>query len=503
MTTPARYLGVDIGTTGVRAALYDADGFPRGYAYQEYPLLSPEPGAAELDPETVFSSLVAVVARCMAEAEDEAKGLRGIGLSTQMFSFLALDADGARLTNVVTWADTRPLPQALAYERAFDVAELYARTGCRTQHPMYPLAKILWLKETRPAVFARAAKFLSIKSYVLFRLFGRYVVDYTDASASSLFNLASFDWDPVVLGEVLGIGRERLCEPMPGTGTLSGMHPELAAAMGLRADVPVAVGAGDGIAANLGCGVFDASAMSCTIGTSGALRVAVGKPLLDPGMRTWCHCFTKDTWVAGGAINNGGLVLKWLRESFPEQFKGEAAARGLRGAYALFDEFAREIPAGSEGLLFLPLLTGERSPNWNAAARGVIAGLDLRHDRRHLVKAAMEGVMYRMRSVYEVLAPLAGDVRQIRANGGYAGSDVWLQMQADVFGTEIAVAGVEEAASFGAAVLAMHGTGDHTDLKMPLPAMAVGRTFEPDPANAAVYEAGFKEFLALYGRLYG
>lgn len=503
MNAADRYMGIDIGTTGVRAALFDADGFPRGYAYQEYPLLSPEPGAAELDPVTVLRSLVAVVARCMAEAGPEAHGLRGIGLSTQMFSFLALDAAGNPVTNVVTWADTRPLPQVRAYEKAFDVAAMYARTGCRTQHPMYPLAKILWLKETRPADFARAAKFLSIKSYVLYRLFGRFVVDYTDASASSLFNLRTFDWDPVVLDEVLGIGRERLCEPMPGAGLLVGMRPEIALEMGLPADVPVACGAGDGIVANLGCGVFDATAMSCTLGTSGAMRVAVDRPLLDPGMRTWCHCFTKDTWVAGGAINNGGLVLKWLRETFPDQFKGEAAAKGLRSVYALFDAFAREIPAGSEGLVFLPLLAGERSPNWNAAARGVMAGLDLRHDRRHFVKAAMEGVMYRMRSVYEVLAPMAGTVRQIRANGGYAGSDVWLQMQADVFGKEIAVAGVEEAASFGAAILAMHGTGAWPDLKRALPAMAVSRVKEPDPANAAVYERGFQDFLALYARMYG
>jgi gluconokinase len=499
-----RYMGVDIGTTGVRAALFDVDGFQRGYAYQEYPLLSPETGAAELDPETVFAALLEVVGRCMAGAGTEGKGLKGIGLSTQMFSFLALDAQGTPLTNVVTWADTRPLPQALRYAEEFDVADLYRRTGCRTQHPMYPLAKILWLKETRPDVFERAAKFLSLKSYMLFRLFGRYVVDYTDASASSLFNLRTFDWDPVMIGSVLGIGRERLCEPMPGTGLLTGMDRNHAVAMGLPGDVPVACGAGDGIVANLGCGVFDATAMSCTLGTSGALRVAVDQPLLDPLQRTWCHCFTKDTWVAGGAINNGGLVLKWLRETFRDQFAPEAERGGYRSVYALFDAYAGQIPAGSDGLLFLPLLTGERSPNWNAAARGVMAGLDLRHDRRHFVKAAMEGVMYRMRSVYEVLAPLAGDdVRQIRANGGYAGSEAWLRIQADVFGKEIAVAGVEEAASFGAAVLAMVGTGALPDLKRPLPAMQVKRTIEPDPANAKVYETGFRDFLDLYGKMYG
>ncbi len=496
------FMGIDIGTSSVRAALFDREGNQLAISQREYPLICTEPDMAEIEPDTVLDSLLDSVRDALAQPGLETAALRAIGISTAVHSILAVDADDRPLTRVLTWADSRPIRQAEQLEREHDCAALYRSTGCRVQHPMYPLSKILWLKQERPDIFRQATRFVSIKAYVLHRLFGRYLIDYADASASSCFNIHQYRWDPVILEKVLGIGPERLAEPVDGTAILQGMDPAYARRMGIRADIPVCVGSGDGMLANLGCGVFDHTAMTCTVGTSGAMRITVDRPLLDPEQRTWCFCLIRGQWVAGGAINNGGIILRWLRDSFRETFRAEADRRNCPNIYALFDEVAAEIPAGCNGLTFLPLLTGERSPYWNARARGVLYGLDLRHDARHIVRAAMEGIVYRLYSIDEALRSLDSQPRQIRANGGYAASDIWLQIQADVFGRPIAVSGVSEAAALGAAYLAMFATGAISRLDQGLPAMRATRILEPNPANAAVYREGYQAFCDLYDKLY-
>ena len=304
------YMGIDIGTPGVRAALFDADGRQVSIEYREYPMICTQPGMYELYTFVVFSAFLEVAGKCVENSGAASSRIQAIGLSTQLFSFLAVDGNGNCLTNLITLADNRSLEQTEAISRTFDCASLYNATGCRVQHPMYPLSKILWLKETQPDTFMRAYKFVSIKEYINFKLFGGFYIDYTDASASACFNIHSFDWDDNIVSNVLGLRKDMLREPVECTYTLKGMRNEYAAVMGIREDIPVAIGSGDGILANAGCGVFDDTVMSCTVGTSGALRIAVGSPLLDEWQRTWCYCFTKDTWVAGGAVNNGGIVLK-------------------------------------------------------------------------------------------------------------------------------------------------------------------------------------------------
>lgn len=497
------YMGIDIGTSGVRSALFDVNGRQAGIAYKEYPMICTQPGMAELDPFIIFSSLIEVVKDCIQKTGVNTDCICAIGLSTQLFSLMAVDSQGYCLTNVLTWADNRSFREAEYISQQFDCTGLYRNTGCRVQHPMYPLSKILWLKKAHPDLFSKVHKFVSIKEYILYLMFSEFVIDYTDASTTACYNIHTFRWNEDILSDILGIRKERFGDSVECTFTLKGMKKEYADAMGIRSDIPVVVGSGDGILANLGCGVFNDTAMSCTIGTSGALRIAVPEPLLDPRQRTWCYCFAKDTWVAGGAINNGGIVLKWLRDNFREQFLNEAQQKSCSSIYKLFDEYAGQIPAGSEGLTFLPLLTGERSPNWNASARGVLYGLDLSHDRRHIVKAAMEGVMYRMYSVYEAMTSINDHVLQIRANGGYTASDVWLQIQADIFGKEIAVAGVEEAAVFGAAYIAMVSVGAVKDIKQFLPAMEVKRIISPIDANTEIYRRGYQGFKDIYQKVYG
>jgi len=496
------FMGVDIGTSGVRAALFDGNGKEISLYHEEYPMISKEPGMGELDPDRVFKSTINVIKNCIDKSGVKGNNIAAIGFSTQLFSILAVDSEGKCLTNVFTWADSRSINHAEMIKDKYDYVKMYNNTGCRAQHPMYPVSKVLWLKDTMPEIFAKTYKFISIKEYVLFRLYGKYVIDITDASSTGYFNIHNFTWDKYIINDVLGISEEMLGEPVDCTYILKGMKKEYAEEMGIDPETPVVIGSGDGMLANVGCGVFDNTSMSSTIGTSGALRIATPKPILDPLQRTWCYCFTRDTWVAGGAINNGGIVLKWLRDQHKSAYEKEAREAGLESAYQLFDLYASEINPGSDGLIFLPFLTGERSPNWNASTRGTIHGLQLIHGRKHLVRAAMEAVIYRMFSVYEILTAFSDSVKQVIANGGYTNSDIWLQIQADVFNREIAIAGVNEASAFGAAYVSMAAIGAISSLKYPLPAMKPQKSIKPVSENVQVYKNVYEEFKKLYNRIY-
>lgn len=494
-------MGIDIGTSSIRSALFDTNGKQQSFSQEEYTLISTQKGMGELDPELIFNKLIKVVKECIQKLNSKHKTIQAIGISTQMHSFMAVDKEGRPLTNVITWADSRSINQADSIKELFDFKSMCHNTGCRVHHPMYPLSKILWLKQTKPDIYNSAYKFITIKAYILFKLYGKFVIDITDASATGCFNIRTFKWDKYILENVLSLNKSHFSEPLECTHILKNMNTTYAQAMGLNPETPVAIGSGDGIMANVGCGVFDDTSMTSTVGTSGALRISVDSPLVDDMRKTWCYCFTKDKWVAGGAINNGGIILKWLRDDYKKQFEHEAKVINLKSIYALFDRYAEEIPAGSEGLLFLPFLTGERSPNWNANAKGTLHGLQLTHNKKHIIKAAMEGVMFRMFSVYETITELNNNVKQIKSNGGYVKSDIWLKIQADIFNKEIAVAGIEEASVFGAAYTAMVAVGEIKEFNQILPHMQPSKIVKPNPENVGVYNEAYKSFKDIYAKI--
>ena len=490
------FLGVDIGTSGVKAALFDTAGNQLALSYREYHMIFRDGGIAELDPQVIFDEFIVVVRECL-----EMAGRRpsGIGISTQMHSTMGVGKDVRPLTNLIPWADTRSLAESEYIETHFVCRYYHERAGCRVQHPIYPLSKILWFERHEPRLFAEIDKFVSIKTYILHRLMGELLADITDASASSLFNIHQFDWDEEILRDILNVDKSKFAPTVDITTVLRGIKPEYAAAMGISPHTPVVIGSGDGIMANLACAGVDAATMSCTIGTSGALRFIVDKPAFDPRQRTWCFCFTRDKWVTGGAINNGGIVLKWLREQHRTQYEHEAAQMGLPDAYKLFDEYAVQVPVGCDGLLFLPYLTGERSPGWNAQAKGYLCGIKLSHDKRHIVRAAMEGIMYNMYSIYNIIEKMSGGAQRIVANGGYAKSAPWLQIQADIFGKDIMVPEIGEAAAYGAAMTAMVALGATAGFDT-LPVLSA-QTVHPSAQNHALYEKSYAQFSELYEML--
>lgn len=494
--TMAVFVGVDIGTTSTKTIAYDLDGNILVDEAREYPLRSPGPGRAEQDPdeilEAVLDSLAGVVGSVKEQAADE---ISGISFSAAMHSLLALDEGGNPLTAAITYADNRAVDQAARVRDDPGGPDIHRRTGTPV-HPMSPLSKLLWFKEEDTGTFEAAARWVSVKEYVFFRLFGEYIVDYSIASATGLFNLVELDWDEGAL-EMLGLSREKLSKPVPTTYVMEGLNGEYARRLGLDPGIPFVVGANDGVLANIGVGAVDPGVVACSIGTSGAVRVVVDEPRVDDELRLFCYALTEDLWVVGGPINNGGVALQWAVDQLFPGIKGEAEERG-RDPYEWAGELAEEVSAGSDGLIFLPYLTGERAPYWNPDLRAVFFGMTLQHGREHLIRAVLEGVVYQMRAVARSLEAVVGEPRELRATGGFAQSTLWRQIMADVFRREISFPESYESSCWGAALLGMKALGaiDSLDVAGEMTEISYRQT--PRQENLRIYE----ELTGIFDRLY-
>jgi gluconokinase len=480
-----RIAALDIGTSSTRALLFDGARYTGEHAAVEYALISEEPGAAELDPAEVFEAVLECIAHLRKSGPVEA-----VALSSAMHSLIAVDAAGAPLTRALTWADNRANAAAQLLKQSAEGEAIYAATGVPL-HPMSPLCKLLWLRETRPEIFAQAHKFASILEFVCHRLFGTWQVDHGIASASGLYSLAGRNWDTGAL-KAAGVDSTRLSQLVaPGT-ILRGLHAEYAARTGLNAGTPFVLCGADGCLANLGAGALanpSATQMRravLTIGTSGAFRMTVDRPSTDAQMRSFCYTLAPGQFVIGGATNGGGMPLRWLRDNFPQ------LRTGLEGEdpYMVLAGIAAQAAPGAGGLLFHPYLAGERAPLWNADARGSFIGLNFRHGPPQLVRAVMEGILFNLAMILDVLEELGGACNEILAGGGFARSPFWLQMAADLFGRPLIVADNPETTAQGAALMALTALGGAADLPTAVALLAPAkRRIEPDPETHAIYAA--------------
>lgn len=456
-------IAADIGTTSTKTLVIDREGRVIASNSVEYPLYTPKPDIAEQDPDEMFQAVVTGIGAVIAKAGISANEVLCVSFSSAMHSLIAVDADGNPLTRCITWADNRSSAYSGIVNREHNGRAIYMATGTPI-HPMSPLIKLMWMKENDPELHKRARRFIGIKEYVFAKLFpGRYVIDHSLASATGLFNLRKLDWDANALS-LAGIGPERLSEPVPTTYKLEGLDSRYAADMGLNTDTPFIVGASDGVLANLGSGAFEPGIVAVSIGTSGAARAVVQEPVTDPEGRLFCYNLLENFWVIGGAINNGGIMFRWARDVLATQEAEEGRKRGL-DPYDYLTSLAEQVPAGSDGLIFLPLLAGERAPYWNANARGVFFGLSLYHQKSHMIRAVLEGVIYRIHSVVQALEEVSGPTKEVRGSGGFARSPFWRQIMADVLGTPVAVPNAIEASGLGAAQLGLYAMGEVSSIE--------------------------------------
>ncbi|SDT44510.1 gluconate kinase, FGGY family [Paenibacillaceae bacterium GAS479] len=482
--TQGYMIGTDIGTTSTKSVLFTLDGKVKAMHHVEYPLHSPIPAAAEQDPEEIFTAVVESIKQALLKSGVDPSEVKCVSFSAAMHSLIAVDGEGQPLTACITWADSRSARWADIIKREHNGQEIYMRTGTPI-HPMSPLSKLLWLRHEHSDIFRKAAKFISIKEYVFYKLFGEYVVDHSIASATGLFNIHELDWDEGAL-KVAGVAPDKLSRLVPTRHIMNELKENWAEQMGLPANVPFVIGANDGVLSNLGVNAIEPGVVAVTIGTSGAIRTVTDRPRVDPKGRIFCYVLTEDKWVIGGPVNNGGMVFRWVRDQIATMEKETALSEG-RDPYELLTEIAAGVKPGSDGLIFHPYLAGERAPLWDSNARGSYFGLGLHHKKEHLIRAAMEGVILNLYTVFMALQELIGQPGKIQATGGFARSELWRQMMADIFSQEVHVPESVESSCLGAAILGLNAIGEADSLDVVSNMIGSTHRHTPNLENTDIY----------------
>ena len=483
-------LGVDIGTTSTKAVLFNEQGEVIEKQSCGYPLHTPDISTAEQDPEEIFQAVIQVISGVVKLQPD--KDISFISFSSAMHSVIAMDQYDRPLTRSITWADNRSAEWARKIKNSCNGHGIYTRTGTPV-HPMSPLCKIAWIVNEHPETAAKTKKYIGIKEYIFHKLFGRYVVDQSLASCMGLMNLNTLDWDEEALA-VAGITRGHLSELVPTTEIFTGCSTDVAARIGISPDTPFVIGASDGVLSNLGVNAIRKGEIAVTIGTSGAIRTIIDTPRTDEKGRIFCYCLTKDHWVIGGPVNNGGMILRWIKDEFASSEIETAKRLGL-DPYEVLTKIAERVRPGSDGLLFHPYLAGERAPLWNSDVRGSFFGLSMAHSKEHMIRAALEGVIYNLYTVYLALVEcMDGPATRIQATGGFSKSRLWRQMMADIFESEVAIPESYESSCLGACILGLYATGKIDSFEAVGPMVGSSHIHVPD--EEAVKE--YRELLPIF-----
>jgi xylulokinase len=454
----------------------------------------PRPGWAEQNPEDWWQATIASIRQVLLRADGDS--IAGIGLTGQMHGLVLLDGAGKVLRPCIMWNDQRTAAQCAEIEQKVGRTKLIELAG-KPALTGFTAGKILWVRENEPDIYRRARHVLLPKDYVRFRLTGTMAMDVADGSGTLLMDVRKRAWSDELL-RLLDIPHEWLPVLHESHEVVAEVSAAATSATGLRAGIPVVAGAGDQAAQSIGTGIAREGIVSVTIGTSGVVFAATSKYTFDPTgeLHAYCHA-APNTWHLMGVTLSAGGSLRWFRDTLCQPEKIEAARTG-RDIYDVITKLAATAPAGSDGLLFLPYLTGERTPHADPNARGVFFGLSLRHFKAHMARAVLEGVTFSLRECLDLLCGLGQSCARVRVSGGGSRSAFWRQMMADVFGTEIVEVNVTQGAAYGAALLAGVGTGIYADAEQACE-RTVRETASTKPGpDALAYTEVYQRYRALY-----
>ncbi|SET17935.1 gluconokinase [Salinibacillus kushneri] len=488
-------LGVDIGTTSTKAVLYKKTGDIIAEENNGYDLYTPDIYTAEQDPDEIFQAVLLSIGNVMKKSAINPKDLSFISFSSAMHSLIAIDESDKPLTQCITWADNRSSKWARKIKEKWNGHNIYLRTGTPV-HPMSPLCKIAWIEHDKPEIAKKTKKYIGIKEYIFHKLFNEYVVDYSLASSMGLFNLENLSWDKEAL-KVAGISETKLSRLVSTKEIFAGSDKQYADQMGILPETRFVIGASDGVLSNIGVNAIKEGEVAVTIGTSGAIRTVIPKPHTDPKGRTFCYALTEDHWVIGGPVNNGGIVFRWIRDELASS-EVETAKRLGVDPYDVLTEMANKVNPGSNGLLFHPFLSGERAPLWNADVRGSFIGLTLNHQKEHLVRAALEGVIYNLYTVFLALTEaMETPVTAIKATGGFARSELWRQMLADVFDQDVVIPESHESSCLGACLLGLYALQEIESFDAVEEYIGSTHQHEPNPEHVKEYRKLVPIFISI------
>ncbi len=484
----SHYLGIDTSTTATKALLIDAGGGVVAIGRSEYDYETPRPLWSEQSPQLWWDATVASIRDALAAAGVDGSDVAAVGLTGQMHGLVLLEDAGEVLRPAILWNDQRTQAECDEIRERIGKQRLIAVTG-NDALTGFTAPKILWVRNHEPDVFANAAHVLLPKDYVRYRLTGAFATDKAGASGTLLFDLAARDWSEELVA-ALGIPGDWLPETHEGPAITGVLSAEAAAATGLSGGIPVMGGGGDQAANGVGVGAVTPGVVALSVGTSGVVFAAADRPIFEPEGRlhAFCHA-VPGTWHLMGVMLSAAGSYRWFRD---------VMAPGVD--FPALDDEAATVPAGSNGLVFLPYLTGERTPHPDPLARGAFVGLTVRHGRGHLARAVMEGVAFGLRDSVELMGQQI-ELGETRVAGGGAASAVWVQIIADVLNRPIRLVVAEESAALGAALLAATGDGAFaTVAEACAAAVEVGEPVGPGP-NAAVYEEAYAVYRDLYPSL--
>ncbi len=486
----AKFLGIDSSTTSVKALLADEQGQVIGTTLTELSLSTPKPLWSEQNPHDWWDATVSSIRQLLAQTNTKGDEIAAIGLTGQMHGLTMLDKNGEVLRPAILWNDQRTASQCdeirwfIGRERLIQLTGNDALTG-------FTAPKILWVREHEPEVFTKTHHVLLPKDYVRYRLTGDYATDLSDASGTLLLDVKNRQWSTEVL-KALEIPLAWMPKVYEGTAVTGSVSALAAAATGLKAGTPVVGGGGDQAAQAVGVGAVESGIIALTLGTSGVIFASTDKPFIEAEgrMHAFCHAMP-NRWHMMGVMLSAAGSLRWYRDTIAPQIDFDTLVNA-----------AATVPVGSEGLLFLPYLTGERTPHPDSLARGGFIGLTLRHTQAHLTRAVLEGVAFGLRDGFELMKG-AGltDIKQVRVSGGGAKSPLWRQILADVLGVELVTVNTTEGAAYGAALLASVGAGVYPDVDAAC-RQTVKLTGQTRPSAAvAMYNDYYPRYRALYPAL--
>jgi gluconokinase len=482
---PPVVVGIDLGTSAVKVLAVTTAGREIASSSEFYGLEAPQADFVEQDADVVYTATMHVLERVLADVRLRGSEVAAIGLSSAMHGVLCVDASGEPLSRVIMWMDRRAHEIADGWRGDGNGSALYARTGA-PMHPMLPVAKLRWLAEHEPELFAKTSRFIGLKELVVFRWTGEWLVDHGIGSATGMLDLRTRDWDPLAL-QLAHVEPAQLSRPALPSTALRTFRPAIARQLGLGAATAVVLASSDGALANIGVGSVPRGDVALTLGTSGAVRILADEPMLDAGGRTFCYCADDVHFVVGGATSAAGASLDWifalLLDELPQPKRFARAA-----------SIAAHVAPGADGLVVLPFFGGERAPYWNSALRGAFDGLDLAHDRSTILRAAFESVVFGVYAVYNVVHDLAPQTRRLLLSGGLTKAPLVRHLLADVFGIPAVQPREQEASAFGAALLAAEAVGLVADASAAARAAGYDAPTEPNRKLAPAYRQAFEKY---------
>ena len=494
---PEEYLlSIDVGTTSTKVGLFTTAGKLRAMSIQEYTLFTPSFNIVEFLADAYWKALSKGIKDVLEESKAHPESILALSLSSQAETLICLDKKGKVLRNAIVWLDTRAEKESAEIAKNFTSELLYRTTGLPEMSPIWPAAKILWLKKNEPDIFNHTSKFLIVKDYLIWRLTGEFSTDPTESSSTCYLKLKEKDWWDEML-DFIGIKRNKLPAIFSSCEVVGNISSQVSFELGLSINTKVIAGSMDQTAAALGAGNIKPGIITESTGTALAVVACVDEPVFDAKRRVPCapHCIP-DKFVLMPFSETSGIVLKWFRDTFSDTTKKEDYEKLL--------QLASQISPGAEDLLALPHFTGTFCPDFNPQARGAFVGISFRHKRAHFIRALVESVAFMLRENIELLRNLSIQVEKVRSLGGAAKSDIWLKIKADVLDVPVEVPQCSEAASLGAAILAGIGAEVFSDIKQAVrEVVKIKKTFSPELSNVPIYQKTYQNYLSLYQRLYG